>query len=513
MSKEGKTFKKRKKKANGEHGVFYYLNPFHLMSLVEGYGFAYSMKKILASYGIAITAAVAAGLLYKMNMMQIMIICIMAILATPFIVINGFKLIYQQNRFLQVNKYIEKMLYYFQSNGKILVSLKDILRLFPSGEMHDVLEDAIEHIETSYSQADITEEALLMIEEKFPCGRIRTLHGFLLSVERNGGNSDMAVDLLLADRNLWTSRVLDTQKRKAVVKINILVSIIFTMLLCLSIIYLPSMVAAGIDMPDITSYGLVSWSSVILIGILLILYIKGDSKLCIDWLDDDDIWDDERAEKEYHKVVNYNSAAGFRESLFWALGAFGITLVVMLFTKNTIVFIIGLCVVVLMLNQHTIGHNLARKNVEKAIEKAFPTWLMNVSLLIQMESVRVALRESYYGAPAIIKPALEELLEELDKDPDSEEPFNDFLKYFGIPEVSDAMSTLYSLANGSGGNAETEFKNIVNRILKMMDRAEEIRNDDRIAVFGIYVTAPSLIGALKLIIDMTALLFAFFEMM
>lgn len=511
MSKKT-SFQKKKKKAKGEHGLFYYLNPMHLMELVEGYGFIYSIKKILASYMIAIVAGIAISVLYKLNVIQGVVVCFMAIFATPFIIRNTFKVIYQQNRFTQVNKYIEKMLYYFETSGKILVALKDMLHLFPSGEMREALEDAIEHIETSSSQKDITEEALLMIEEKFPCGRLRTLHGFLLSVERNGGNSDTAIDLLLKDRNLWADRVLDTQKRKNVVKTNIVISIILTLILCLSIIYLPSMIASNIALPDITSYGIVSWTAVILIGILLVLYIKGDNKLCIDWLDDDDIWDEEQAEKEYNAVVKYDSTSGFRESLIWALGAFIVSLILMLFLKNTIMLVVGMCLVVFMLNQHTIGHNLAKKKIEKAIEKAFPTWLMSVSLLMQTENVRMAIRESYYGAPSILKPALLKLIEDLDKKPDSEEPFNDFLAYFHMPEISDAMSTLYSLSNGSGGDADTEFRNIVNRILKMMDRAEEIKNDDKIAVLGIYVSAPSLIGALKLIIDMTALLFAFFEM-
>ena len=67
MSKKDTSFQKKRKKAKGEHGLFYYLNPMHLMELVEGYGFIYSMKKILVSYMIAIVAGIAISVLYKLN--------------------------------------------------------------------------------------------------------------------------------------------------------------------------------------------------------------------------------------------------------------------------------------------------------------------------------------------------------------------------------------------------------------------------------------------------------------
>ncbi len=504
--------KRKKKKARKGHGTLYYLNPMHLVTEVQGYGFHYSIKKMLKGYLLAAVMGVAAGAMYKLNIVQAAIVCIAVLFAAPFLIANSFRMKYQQNRFAEVNKYIEKMLYYFKSSRKILTALQDLRKIFPKGEMAEVLDEAIEHIQFGSSADDVTEEALAMIEKKFVCGRLKTLHGFLLSVERNGGNCDTSIEMLLADRNLWADRVIDTQKRKGMVKTNIMVSMVLSIVLCLSIIYLPDLIAANLDIPSIASYGVVSWSAVIFIILLLVLYVKGDGKLCVDWLDEDDVWDDAKAEKEYKKVVNYNPVLEFKESILWAAGAFIIALAVFLFTKNMVAVVAGAGVVTFMLNQHTIGHNLAKKNVSRAIEKAFPAWLMSVSLLMQTENVRVAIRESYQTAPSILKPALEEFLAELDEDPDSEKPYNEFLTYFNMPEITDAMSTLYSLSSGAGGNADNEFRNIINRILKMMDRAELIKNDDKIAVMGLYVTAPSLIGAIKLLIDMTALLFAFFEM-
>lgn len=504
--------KANKKQLNKNKGVLYYMNPLHLVADINGYGYDYSIKTVIVSYVVAIVAAVATGLLYKLNIFQMIILGLIAIIATPFLIANSFKSTYQQKRFSEVSSYIEKMLYYFKSSKKIIIALEDMQRLFPTGEMREAIDDAIDHIRTAVSNEDITAEALEMISNKYPCERIRTMHGFLLSVESKGGESDTAIDLLLKDKELWESRVKDTQKRKAAVKTNILISVVLTMLLCVAIIYLPTMVAGNLNLPDISQYGLVSWSAVALLCILLVLYVKADGKLCVDWLDEDDAWDEEKAEKEYDKIVEYNPAAGMRESLMWALGALILTVILLLFIRNFLVAILGCILVIFMLNQHTIGYNLAKKNVTKAIEKAFPTWLMSVSLYLQNENVRVSIRKSYHNAPAILKPALADFLEAIDENPDSEVPYNTFLKDFELPEVSDSMSTLYSLACGAGGNAETEFKNIINRIMKMTDRAEEIKNDDKVAVMGLYITAPSLVGAVKLIIDMTALLFAFFSM-
>ena len=504
--------KKRLKKAKGDRSFIYYLNPINLSKRVEAYGYEYSWKNVLTTYFIAMFTAVCASLIYQLNVVQVFTLCIICLALTPKLIVNGFKNMYQQKRFADVNKYIEKMLYYFKSSKKILVSLTDIQRLFPEGEMSDAIRDAITHIRTSTSGRDLTEEGLEIIAKRFPCGRINTLHGFLLSVERIGGDCDTAIELLLEDRNLWADQVIDTQKRKKSVKRNIIISMIFTVILCLSVIYLPSLIASNIDLPNIAETGIVSWSAVALISVLLFIYTKADSKLCVDWLDSDDIWTEEEAEKQYNKVVNYDASKELHASLIWAGITLIISIVVALMVGSTLALVPGFALVVFMLNQHTVGHNLAKKNLSKAIEKTFPSWLMSVSLLLQTENVRVSIRESYANAPSILKPAIRDLLEKLDEDPNSETPFNEFLTYFNMPEITDAMSTLYSLSTGAGGNADAEFRNIINRILKMMDRAEEIRNNDKIAVMGIYVTAPSLVGALKLIIDMTALLFAFFAM-
>lgn len=505
--------KKRKlKKARGERSFIYYLNPLNLVSKVEAYGYEYSIKNVLITYVIAIFTAICASLIYQLNIVQIFALCIFALCLTPKLIVNGFKNLHQQKRFADVNKYIEKMLYYFKSSKKILVSLTDIQRLFPEGEMSEAINDAITHIRTATTGNDLTEEGLEIIAKRFPCARIKTLHGFLLSVERVGGDCDTAVELLLEDRNLWADQVIDTQKRKKAVKRNILISMIFTVTLCLSVIYLPSLVASNVNLPNIAKEGLVSWSAVVLIAVLLGIYTKADGKLCVDWLDSDDIWDEDEARKQFNKVVNYDASKEFHESLIWAGVTLIITIVVALIFKSALILVPGFALMIFMLNQHTIGHNLAKAKIMKAIEKSFPSWLMSVSLLLQTENVRVSIRESYANAPAILKPAIEDLLAKLDENPDSETPYNEFLTYFNMPEITDAMSTLYSLSTGAGGNAETEFRSIINRILKMMDRAEEIKNNDKIAVMGIYVTAPSLIGALKLIIDMTALLFAFFAM-
>lgn len=234
--------------------------------------------------------------------------------------------------------------------------------------------------------------------------------------------------------------------------------------------------------------------------------------MCMDLLDDNDKTSEETAEKEYYKIINYDADKEFNTSIKWAIGTGIFFALLFVLIKSPIVIFIGLAAILFMLNQHKIGHSLARKTFYKKLEIAFPEWLMDVSLLLQSENVRVSLSNSFDNAPNVLRPALHQMLVELSDNPDADEPYEHFLNYFNMPDVQDAMSTLYSISTGAGGNVEIEFKNIIERTNTMMSKAEQLRNKDKLAGLKIYVTLPNLIGAFEMMVGMCALLMAFFTM-
>ena len=86
-------------------------------------------------------------------------VCAVAVLCTFSIIYQSYKARYEQRRFSDVSIYLERMIYYFSSGITILDSLELIIKLFPSGEMHDVLNKAINIIRTS-NVAEVDKAAL-----------------------------------------------------------------------------------------------------------------------------------------------------------------------------------------------------------------------------------------------------------------------------------------------------------------------------------------------------------------
>ena len=149
------------------------------------------------------------------------------------------------------------------------------------------------------------------------------------------------------------------------------------------------------------------------------------------------------------------------------------------------------------------------KVYKKQLKLAMPVWVMRLALLLQTENVHVAIRESYEEAPACLKPAIRKLINEIEMEPNSELPYDNFLKEFEMPEFENVMGTLYSIQSGAGGDVEMEIRNIVDRATTMTDKAEKIKNEDKMAAMQTYVALPGLIGAVKLMIDMSAFLISF----
>ena len=90
---------------------------------------------------------------------------------------------------------------------------------------------------------------------------------------------------------------------------------------------------------------------------------------------------------------------------------------------------------------------------------------------------------------------MDDMLEELSQNPESLEPYLNFLKDYDLPDVHSAMRMLYALSNGGYGNSEKQLSQILKRNQELLDKA--------------LFLAPALTGAGKMMIDMTAFLVVF----
>lgn len=495
----GKIDKKKK-------GVFYYLNPKNFKQDFSKYGFGQSPKQAMMSYLSVAICIIALSFVFKLDFLCIIILALACLACLPSLIIITYKGLYEQARFNELNTYMEQFLYSFRKNPKIINTLNDVLTLFPDGTMHNAIIEAINHIMYGEMSENIMKESLEIIETIYPCNRLKTIHNFAIKTELNGGSIEESIDLLLNDRDLWATRIAEGQKQKRTAKKIVLVSILVSLGVAASILYFPNM---PLKINDNIVFKI---SSIIILVLDLLMYLKLDKKININLLKDEEEDDEEIAVKDYERLKNYDEVTEKKKGYKYCI------LPVIAFL-GCIIFghylISGICFVIILitLNSYKIGHNLRMKSVAKEIEKKFPEWLMEISLLTQYNNVMVSLSLSLNNAPAIIKPDLEQFLDEVKAEPNSIKPYMNFLSMFSMPEIKSAMRMLYSISNGTGGDVAEQTKGLIDRNNKLVDKAERIKLEEQIAGINALMYLPSMLACFKLLVDMTILMIGFMNMM
>lgn len=136
---------------------------------------------------------------------------------------------------------------------------------------------------------------------------------------------------------------------------------------------------------------------------------------------------------------------------------------------------------------------------------------MQMALLLQTDNVQIAIRKSLEDAPNVLRPALRELITELEIEPDSLIPYNRFLRRYQNPDVQSAMQMLYALSVGNFINIGAQIDELIERNNTMMDKAEQFHQEDLVAGMKVYILLPSLLASFKLMIDMSLLLVLFLQ--
>ena len=203
---------------------------------------------------------------------------------------------------------------------------------------------------------------------------------------------------------MWAERIINLQNEFLVVKRNILIALVATLLICILPLYL-----LGGDL-DISSIPLCQGSAVALIAICMLIYVKSDKKLCKSWIEKE--VDNTGMDKKYLQVRDYDEASEVKKSRKMAIVPTLLFIGAFIYFKNIALLVIGVVMVLFFLNQHKIGQHLAKKKVEREIKKQFPGWLMEVALLLQTDNVQMAIRKSMESAPDVLVYPLDELIEE-----------------------------------------------------------------------------------------------------
>ena len=176
-------------------------------------------------------------------------------------------------------------------------------------------------------------------------------------------------------------------------------------------------------------------------------------------------------------------------------------------SSNIIVQILSAALI--CLNQHRIGHRLMKKNLIADVKSAFPKWLMDLALLIQSENVQVAIQKSREHIPVILKEEVNTLVERLDVEPESSDPYHRFLDCLNLPEINAAMGMLYAVSIGNSGNCGSQIDELITKNLEMLDVADTARLKDKTAGMYLLFLAPVITASFKMIVDMAIFLISF----
>lgn len=436
------------------------MKPKLLWDELKRYGYVFSVKRGILMYGMVVAFAIVCGKFFRLDHMYLFLLCLWCACLFPFFLRNLYRNRYGQRQFVEINSYMEQFLYSFQKSGKILVTLKDVEKLFANGVMHTRIQEAIAYIEDTYDEDYVEKRALAMIEREYPIHHVAMIHRFALQVEEKGGEYGEAIRLMLDARRMWADRSYELLKEKKRKRTQILISVLVSLLLCSVFVYVAERVSLSI-----TGFAVVKVVTLLTLLLDLWIFYVADRKLSMESMDE--TYDEKELLRQYEKVKRSEE------------------------------------------KKHTeLGTRIAKKNVSRALQKMFPQWLLEVSLLLQSENVQVAIMESYDEAPVLMKPALRELIQKLQLRPTDMEPYLEFLQEYALPEVQSSMKMLYALSEGTGGNANNQISDIIRRNQLLLDQAQKMKNED--ALGGLYALflAPQLTGGAKMLVDMGMLFYA-----
>ncbi len=496
-------------KKKGKEGIFTLLNPKNLQKEIDEYGYNFSIGKYLVFIAAALAASVVCGLVFSLKWYFIILTAAAGILCLPSLILSGYKNMYEHKRFLDLSDYMEQVLYSFKGTNKILYALRDTQTLYEAGgKMHSTLQQAVEYIESGKEEADLYREAFSIIEREYPCKRLRSIHEYLKSVEENGGDNDVTIDLLLQDKAIWADNIILLQEDKKAARTKITMSIVVTIVLAL-IFH-----AVYRSMPP--QYSIVqnmATQSVTALYLILniLIFRKANKELSKSWIEREEM-DEKKIMRYYELVTEYDEKKERKKSMYIAAPFFIAVIPFLIFGK--IYFAVAAIVIgVLMLNQHKMGYRTAYDFIVREINQSFPGWLMNMALLLQANNVQVSISKTIPYAPAVLRTDLQKMVEGLKKNPDSIDPYLEFLSMFKLSSVQSAMKMLYAISESGTGDAQTQITVLVQRNSKLMDKAEKLMNEKSLAGMNGIFYLPQVTVSFQTIVNMVVFMLVFLGQM
>lgn len=423
------------------------------------------MKKVkyFRKYICIIAIVVGIAFAYKLELPIVIAIGVITTLLMPMLYKEEKKKSYYKKKFEDLISYMEQMCYSFKKSGKIRPSLIDAQKI-SDGEMKEIIEEVIVNIDSKMNE-DIYEQALKILEEEYYCKRLISLHEFIIKIEKQGGEFEEYINIILSDIKEWSDRTELFRRDIDRIRRNVLISIGATLLTCGFMAYL---IPKEYSFTGNIVYQI---SSMIIILIMLVIYIFVYKKLNIDWLKEESFLNPEMVDKYYDLIMkSQNEKIKFMDKL---------------------------------------SINKVKKRMRREISKVFPDWLRQVALNLQQQTVQSSIENSYDDAPYILKRPIRHLLIDFEEYPIGIEPHDNFLQELDMPEIQSSLKMFYCINELSKEETYKQTNAIIDRNNKMLKQAEEMKNKDRIGLAGTLSAGPMMVGVVKIIIDMVLMILVF----
>lgn len=403
--------------------------------------------------------------IYKLNVIFTAICMGVAVIVNSMLLKESEQSRMHLKRFNDIVLYMEQIAYSFKKQPKIRQALMDAQKVC-SEEIKEIIEEAAVNIDSKMTDR-IYEESLKIIQDEYNCKRLRSLHEFIIKIEKHGGEYENYLNILLEDIKEWSDRTLLFIKNVGRVKRNVLISIGSTIVTCGFMAYL---------IPKEYSYTghiLYQVTSAVVITAMLGVYLLIERKLNFDWIKEKEVLPDNIIIQYYLLVEK-----GYRDKKELSL-------------------------------LERISYKKAKRSLENEISKAFPDWVREVAINLQNDTVQSAIEESYENAALALKRPVRKLLIDFEKYPVGIEPYDNFLREFELPDIKSSIKMFYAINELGKEQSDKQVDSILDRNNKMAGQAEEMKNKDMVGTAGMLTAVPMVLGVIKIMTDMILMIIVF----
>ena len=526
-----------------------YVNPAYLSKEIKGYGYNFELGTYIKKVALILIAMLIASAMFRLHWYAIIALALIDIVAYPMIILAQFKQTSNNNDFEQIVMYLDQMIISFKGYPKILTAMK-VSNEMLEGKMHNIVQQAIDIIETDVTSPNVYKRAFALIEDEYKCSRIRTLHRFMLTVEsENSIEYQDSMDTLYSDVRKWQTRTYKFQKDLADTKAKITILLAGSIGIAALFSYILKTVETSavesIDKKTYLSYiqagqknsvymqdgnyfkklviivdnPVYQWATVIFFLCMIIIYTVLNTKIHGNWLVKDienteDVkilgyMHDLALEDPVQKKKNSRIAGAVIGGLFIAVAA-----ILFIFDSDMykLTFVLGAIMYIVVAKLPDLNTKTKFKAIERNIKQEFPLWMRDIAINLKNRVVVRAIDESLYEAPYTLKPFLWNFLANIELDPTSIAPYMTFLGKYSAQELSTAVKTLYSVRILDKHDSQRQINDLIERNQELLAEAEKMRNEDSISGVSMLSLLPMVIMSFLLMVYMVIMLVEFMSL-